>query len=331
MKSNNLRNGIIIAVVTGIVLVFALKDDFFEKIHYILSFNIWWLLAGVLCVVMYWLLKARAIHRCTVQLNKNYPFRKSLKLTLDTQFFNAVTPFSLGGQPYQIYRLKKQGFTIGEGTNIIIQDCVVYQIALIILGTIAIIANNILGIFPDDSLLKKLVVLGYIVNLSVVVILFAVAFNKKANKALLNLGVKLGSKLKIIKNEEAFLEKSNEFINNFHHSALTLMKSKKHFINIILINLVALFILYLVPFTLIMGLGEYANPFIVVAATAYVMIMGSFVPLPGGSGGLEYGFIEFFGVFALGAKLSSIMLVWRLLTYYLGIIVGAISLNKKEE
>ncbi len=331
MKNNNFKNGIIIAVMTGIVLVFALKDDFFEKIHYILSFNVWWLLAGVLCVVMYWLLKAVAIYRCTVQLNENHSFRKSLKLTLDTQFFNAVTPFSLGGQPYQIYRLKKQGFTLGESTNIIIQDCVVYQIALIILGTIAIIANNILGIFPDDSLLKKLIVLGYIINLSVVVILFAVAFNKKANRALLNLGVKIGSKLKIIKNEEKFLKRSNEFINNFHNSAVTLMKSKKHFINIIMINVVALLLLYLVPFMLIMGLDECVNPAYVVIATAYVMIMGSFVPLPGGSGGLEFGFVQFFGGFALGAKLSSIMLVWRLLTYYLGMIVGAISLNKKEE
>ena len=82
---------------------------------------------------------------------------------------------------------------------------------------------------------------------------------------------------------------------------------------------------------LIMGLGEYVNPSYVIIATAYVMIMGSFVPLPGGSGGLEFGFVQFFGGFTLGAKLSSIMLVWRLLTYYLGIIVGAISLNQKEE
>ena len=61
------------------------------------------------------------------------------------------------------------------------------------------------------------------------------------------------------------------------------------------------------------------------------MLIGSFVPIPGGSGGLEYGFVKFFGVFIAGAKLSSIMLVWRILTYYLGMIVGAIFLNVKEE
>ena len=34
-KKSNIRNGIIIAVVTIIVLFFALKDDFYEKINYI--------------------------------------------------------------------------------------------------------------------------------------------------------------------------------------------------------------------------------------------------------------------------------------------------------
>ena len=80
-----------------------------------------------------------------------------------------------------------------------------------------------------------------------------------------------------------------------------------------------------------MGLGLEINPFIAIVATAYVMIMGSFIPLPGGSGGLEFGFVRFFGVYIAGAKLSSIMIAWRFITYYLGLIVGAISLGKKED
>ena len=330
-KKSNIRNGIIIAVVTIIVLFFALKDDFYEKINYIFSFNIWWLLGAILLVVLYWLLKAQVIKLCGKQIKKNYTFKKSLKLTLDTQFFNAITPFSLGGQPYQVYRLKKQGFNLEQGMNIIIQDCIVYQIALILLGTIAIISNYFFGFFPDNNFLKKLVILGYIINLSVIAILFVVAFNKKGNKILLDLAIKAGAKLKIIKDKEEFLERSNKIIIDFHQSAKALMKSKIHFIRIILLNFIALTLLYLVPFTLIMGLGLYINPIIVIVATAYVMIMGSFVPLPGGSGGLEYGFVRFFGVYIVGAKLSSIMIMWRFITYYLGLIVGAISLGKKED
>ncbi len=331
MKKTNKINGIIIALVSILVLYLALKDDFLEKINYIFSFELWWLLFGLLLVVFYWLLKALVIFYCVRKFDSKYSFKKSFKLTMDTQFFNAITPFSMGGQPYQIYRLKKQGFSLEKGTNIIIQDFIVYQISLILLGTIAIITNHFLQIFPSNSLLKQLVTLGYIINVSVIIILFIVAFNKKGNKIILDLAIKVGAKIRIIKDKEKFLAKSSENINNFHKSAAILMTSKWHFIKIIIINFLALICLYLVPYALIIGLGETINPLITIITSAYVMLIGSFVPIPGGSGGLEYGFVKFFGVFITGAKLSIIMLVWRLLTYYLGMIIGAIFLNIKEE
>ena len=67
-----------------------------------------------------------------------------------------------------------------------------------------------------------------------------------------------------------------------------------------------------------------------IMTSAYVMIIGSFVPIPGGSGGLEYGFVAFYGTFITGPKLMAIMLLWRFVTYYFGMIVGAIALNMKK-
>ena len=67
-----------------------------------------------------------------------------------------------------------------------------------------------------------------------------------------------------------------------------------------------------------------------IVTSAYVMLIGSFVPIPGGSGGLEYSFIAFYSSFIGGSKLTAIMLLWRLVTYYFGMIVGAVSLNMKK-
>ena len=57
------------------------------------------------------------------------------------------------------------------------------------------------------------------------------------------------------------------------------------------------------------------------------MIIGAFVPLPGGTGGLEYSFITFFGNFISGSKLTTLMLMWRFCTYYFGMLIGAVLLN----
>ena len=59
------------------------------------------------------------------------------------------------------------------------------------------------------------------------------------------------------------------------------------------------------------------------------MLIGAFVPIPGGTGGLEYSFIQFYGNFITGSALSAMMLIWRFITYYFGMIVGAIALYVK--
>jgi uncharacterized membrane protein YbhN (UPF0104 family) len=61
------------------------------------------------------------------------------------------------------------------------------------------------------------------------------------------------------------------------------------------------------------------------------MLIGSFVPIPGATGGLEYAFTQFFGVFIIDPALTLIMLLWRTTTYYLGVIVGAILLNIRKK
>ena len=250
---------------------------------------------------------------------------------ITTQFFHAITPFSTGGQPWQIYKLKKEGLTLGESTNIVIEDFIVYQIALVFLGVVAVISNKLFNILPKNNALGHLVTIGFIINLLVIVGLFIVAFSKKWNKKIIDGLVKILYKLRIIKDKEKLLKKSESFITNFHKSAEILFESKTNFIKIIFLNFIALILLYLIPYALIKGLNIDINPFKVVVTSAYVMLVGSMVPIPGGTGGLEYSFVSFFGSFIKGSKLSIIMIVWRLITYYFGITVGIITLNINKE
>ena len=79
-----------------------------------------------------------------------------------------------------------------------------------------------------------------------------------------------------------------------------------------------------------MGDFKSVQGLISIVTSAYIMIIGSFVPIPGATGGLEYGFLQFYGNFVSGSKLKALMLVWRFITYYFGMIIGAIALNIKR-
>lgn len=332
-KHKSLLNIIILVLITAVVLYFSLKDNFNNIIHEILTLNPIWFMISIFFVFCYWLFKTLEVHQVIREFKKDFAFKKSLKLMLSTQFFNAITPFASGGQPFQIYMLNKSGIKLTDSTNIIIQNFIVFQIPLVFLGLVAIIANYFCHFFGENVLLKNLVTLGFLINTLVVVGLFIIAFAKKINKVIMRQIIKFLAMIKVVKNPEQKEKEFSEYINNFHKGAKLLFKNKKLFIKSILLNLVALICLYLVPITLLFAMGDYhsVNVFTSVITSAYVMLIGSFVPIPGGTGGLEYGFIAFFGNFIKGSKLSAVMLMWRAITYYLGLIVGAIAFNIKEK
>ena len=331
-KYKNILNVIVLIIITSTVLYFALKDDFEAIVDRILHINVFYLLLAFLMVIIYWLLRSLALHRITKKIKKDNKYLSSLQLMLRTQFFNAITPFSTGGQPYQIYYLKQQGLPTSVSTNIILQNFIVYQIALVSLGVIAVISNYIFHIFNKVSLLQHLVMLGFICNTAVIVIMFIVSFSKKLNSKIISIGISVLTKLHLVKDKQKKLEEWDVRINDFHRGAKILLKNKVDFVKTILYNFVALICLYSIPVFLLYSMGDFNsfNILLAIVTSAYVMLIGSFVPIPGASGGLEYGFIAFFGSFIGGSTLKAIMLLWRFVTYYFGLIVGSIALNLKR-
>ncbi len=324
---------LLISLATIIVLYCALKDNYEEIIHQVLTINKFYLTVAFILIISYWILKAIVMKMTVSKFKDNYSFSKALRLIIETNFFHAVTPFSSGGQPYEIYSLKKENLKITDATNVSIQNFIVYQIALVILGTTAVVCNYFMHIFPSNSFLKYLVTIGFVCNFVVIVVLFVISFTKNINRKIINFVINLLSKIKLIRNKEKTTEKFDRYISDFHDGAKILMQDKKNFIFLILCNFLALIMLYLIPLILLYATGDFTsmNVFEAVIASAYIMIIGSFVPIPGGTGGLEYGFIVFYSTFINGPVLNAIMLVWRFITYYFGMIVGAITLNFKRK
>jgi uncharacterized membrane protein YbhN (UPF0104 family) len=68
----------------------------------------------------------------------------------------------------------------------------------------------------------------------------------------------------------------------------------------------------------------------VLVSSAFILLVGNFVPIPGGSGGIEFAFLEFFNsalpaMDEKSAILKSALIIWRGITYFLGMIVGGVA------
>ena len=330
---------IVIALVTILVLYFSLRHHFSEIIDTLVNMNKLWIILAFLIMVICWMLKTIPIHLFCKEYKNDFKYKDSLMLILRTQFANAVTPFATGGQPYQVYFLNKKGIDVGKSTGIILENFIVYQIALVFLGVVALIGNLIFKFLPNNGLLIKLTALGFIINFLVICFSFLLAFAKRFSKWLIEHGINILSKLKLVKNKEKTTKKWVESTANFHDSAIKLMKNWKLFIGTILVNLVYLCLLYSIPLFVLVATGKYGefssvNLFTTIMVSAYVMLIGSFVPIPGGTGGLEGAYKEFFGAILDGYRgtiTNSTMIIWRTITYFFGLIVGGIAFNISEK
>ena len=325
MKKYNFKyNILIILVVSLFIMYLLLKDNFNEIMTNLLKANILFLLIAFILMVLNVLFQSFSMHQYLKIIEPKYKFKDTFILMFSALFFNAITPFSSGGQPFQVYILNKQKIDVSKSTNALIQNFLSYQIALIIMGILAIIANSFLDIIPNTSLLRHIVIIGFIVNVLVLAFILYLSKAKSLNTKLFNKIINFI--FKFIKNKDNLKNKINSKIDEFYKANEYYKANKFLLVKTTFLNCMSLLFLYSIPLFIFNSIGQNINLIDSIVCSSYTFFVGSFVPIPGGTGGLEYAFLEFFKVFSNHAIISTCMILWRFITYYLSMILGAASL-----
>ena len=325
-------NLILLILFTFLVLYFTLKDDFFSIIKKLINLNIYFILLGIFLVLGFVFFKALGTKILIKTKYKNYRFRNSFLMLLSAHFFNAITPYSVGGHPATIRIMNKENIKVADGANYTVQMFLVYQIALVIIQTISVFLIIKWGHSSDNLFITTLGIIGLGIDIGIVAVLFILSYSKKLKKFIMNFTINLLSVLKIIKNKEETLEKWENNIKEFHNNSSILLKNKKSFILSIIYHFIALISLYLVPLVILFATGDYTsfNAIECIVTVSCIMMIGDLFPIPGGSGGIEYGFTILFSIYITGSSLAVILIAWRFVTYYLTILLGLISFNIQE-
>lgn len=94
------------------------------------------------------------------------------------------------------------------------------------------------------------------------------------------------------------------------------------------LTLVQLLLYYSVPYFVLLSLGVSGVSVVeVIVLHVMIVMIVSLFPIPGGSGGAEYSFKTLFATYvASPTQLILGMLLWRILTYYLGMVLGIVAL-----
>ena len=316
------KNTILLLLITIVVLYLVLKDNLDNIAKSFRNIDLKFI---IIAIILYYISVCIRgfVNYLIVNDKKKLSIKEAIKHNLIIQFFNGITPFSTGGEPMEIYMLTEHNISLPKATNYSVQSFLFYQVSLVICGVIAVAYNYIFHIFPKIQILQKLVLLGFIINIIVITILLLVSTSKKASEIIKKIIINFCKLFKIKINEKNLDKKFEDYYEGFKD-----ISNNKLICIGILLNIIGLSCLYITPLFVAKAMGVTNLTGIeTITASAYVYLIGAFVPIPGASGGIEYGFTQFYGIFIGLEKISAVLIVWRFITYYLGIIVGAIAFN----
>ena len=263
---------------------------------------------------------------------KDIKFKYIFKLGIMTKFFNGITPLASGGQPLQVLEMKKRGIKYTNGTSIVAESYILFQIVLVSFALVSILLNQIFHIFTKIKILKDLTIAGFMLNLMLLLALLYISFSKKAAKKIIRGFINFLYKIKIVKDKDETKRRWDARCENYHKNAIDLYNDKKVIAYGLLCYLLSLIFFHAIPFFIMLALGvKDINIIKVIIASCYAFIMSCYIPIPGATGGAELCFLGIMANFINEPVLTTTLIIWRFVTYYLPTVVGAIVFNIKKD
>lgn len=308
------------------------KINLSEFLNELNQVNWLWIAVAILLMLIHWGVEGKITQIFLTKTNPEYSFKNAYRVPLIQHLFNAITPFSTGGQPAQIVALGTSGVDYGVAASVSLMKFVVYQVWVVI-NFIICLAFGFQWVSSHFGKLSYLILLGFIVHFVVVFCLLLVMYWHSLAKKIVLGFFKIISKLKfgtkIMKYQEPVMEK----LESFYEQSRVMKSSTKLMVKTSLMTILQLIIYYVVPYFILLALHiDQVNIFKVIVFHAFIIMIISLFPIPGGTGGAEYSFSLLFGTFVLApGKLVLAIFLWRIVTYYLGIILGLIGLMVKPD
>jgi uncharacterized protein (TIRG00374 family) len=282
-----------------------------------------WIFLCLAAYCLYFLLDALTLYYFLRKQHFPVTLKYAAFIAIIGLYYADITPGASGGQPMQIYYLKKRNVPIGVSTSALAVKFFCFQFMLLILGAIAWVWNSS---FVAGQLagIRWILVVGYIFNAISVSLVLLLAVNKRLVRFILYTCIKIGHKMHMCKDVHSSTVKWDGILSSFHASVDLIRNRPKELMVQLLLSgfqvIAHMTILVCVYFAF--GLtGTSIGKLITMALLLY--ISAAYTPLPGGSGVQEGGFLLYFKTIIPDERIFTGMLIWRFFTFYLNLLSGA--------
>jgi len=307
------------------VLYFTVDETTIEYLSRVNPFYL--VLAALLHVVSlgFWALR---IQKMSGSLGYRVNFKHCFNLVLANMLVAAVTPSQAGGEPVRVHELYRAGVPVGDATAVVIMERILDGIVLGALGAFAMLFlgsywSSLTSGFSGVSILMYAAWIS--VTLFVLVFIYSVK-NPDYLKRALKWMSRWVDRRWHLKRLESLLETIDREVDNFNKGLVKFVNhGKSGLVWGMFFTLLFWFSEFIIASLILMGLGQPAfliESFVVQLVIAIIMM----IPLtPGGSGVAELGATSLYSLFVPSSIVGVFVLLWRLILYYLNILLGLLS------
>ena len=271
------------------------------------------------------LTKAR---KCNIKMSTTYT------IAMTEHFFNGITPLATGGQPFQAHSFTKAKVKISESTGLLLTNLIIYM--LVTTGF------SFLGLFFFDTLISAaepwwipVIIIGYTLNFSMMMLMIFLGASTKLRNGLVRF-IGFLCKFRMFRWLAPKADGLKTYFEQVQEAFHDLTQKKWHCILAVVSKIISFAFLYSSSFFILLALDVPANAshhFLTMAGTSFALTAVGFLPTPGASGGVEGSagqvfksiiiFISGESVLAASSAMANgVMLIWRLLSYYVVMLIS---------
>ena len=215
----NIFNLVFLFLVFGLTIYGVFKgEDITEVVRVIQNARFEFIFFGIVCVVFFIWGESIIIYYLMGSLSIKLKKWKCFLFSSVGFFFSCITPSASGGQPMQIYYMRKEKIPIPVSTLVLMIVTITYKMVLVLIGVFLLLLGQgfvkkyLTGILP-------VFYLGVGLNVMCVTFMLILVFHPVLAKAMMKKGLRLLEKLHILKQKEERMEKLEESMDLYNETA----------------------------------------------------------------------------------------------------------------
>ena len=325
----NILNVLFLITLMVITIWAVLGDQDFDGIlEQVRSISPIFLCIGFILVILYVCGESVIIKYLLHTVHIKAPILDCIRYSFVGFFYSCITPSASGGQPMQIYYMKKRKIDIPTASIILLLVTIEYKFVLVFIGVALILFGQCL-LADMSGYVHICLYIGLALNVICVSGMSLLVFKAATAKTLITKGFSFLKKIHLMKEKNNRSERLERSMNVYQSASVYLKKTAKAIVVTTLLSFVQRAFYFLITYVVYRSLGcSEVNAFTIVLLQAIISISVDMLPLPGGMGISEILYPQVFGkVFTTETMLTASLLVSRGFNYYILVIVsGLISL-----